>query len=63
MTRSSGSISPLLITVGVHRNVPSPRRTERLPSVAATRPVWCSSFAEADNLVPMFLNGLHAVDC
>src|SRR5271166_4286651 len=42
-TRSSGSINPLLITVGVQRRWPFSRRTDRLPSVAATRPVWCSN--------------------
>src|SRR6516162_9389621 len=42
-TKSSGSISPLLIKVGVQRMRPPSRRTERLPSVAATNPVWWSS--------------------
>ena len=43
MTRSSVSIRPLLISVGVLRMLPFSRRTDRLPSVAATRPVWCSN--------------------
>src|ERR1700686_3696772 len=42
ITMSDGRIMPLLMAVGVDRTRPLPRRTERLPSVAATYPRSCS---------------------
>src|ERR1700740_3652142 len=42
MTRSAALILPLLMQVGVTSSLVESRRTERLPSVAATNPLSCS---------------------